>query len=51
VEGAARARNVVIEFPDMAAARACYDSPAYREAIAHRREVAEAEIVLVDGID
>ena len=27
VEGNLRPRTVVIEFPDLAAARACYDSP------------------------
>ncbi len=30
-------RFVVIEFPSMAAAKACFDSPEYREAAAFRR--------------
>jgi uncharacterized protein (DUF1330 family) len=34
-EGTARSRNVVIEFSDYAAARACYDSPEYQENIKH----------------
>ena len=32
-EGAARSRNVVIEFPDYATALACYRSPEYQENI------------------
>jgi uncharacterized protein (DUF1330 family) len=28
-EGATRSRNIVIEFPDYAAALACYNSPEY----------------------
>ncbi|KAB0682908.1 DUF1330 domain-containing protein [Aureimonas leprariae] len=51
LEGKARTRNVVIEFPSMDAAKACYDSPAYQEAKAIRREVADAEMVLVEGVE
>ena len=32
VEGASRARNVVLEFPDYATALACYRSPEYQPA-------------------
>lgn len=49
LEGAARARNVVIEFDSVAAAKACYDSPAYQAAKAIRQECAEAEMILVEG--
>lgn len=49
-EGHGRARNVVIEFPSLEAARACYDSPEYQAAKAIRVTVADGEIVLVEGI-
>lgn len=41
---------VVIEFPDMAAAHAWYDSPAYQEAKAHRLKGADYRVVLVQGL-
>jgi uncharacterized protein (DUF1330 family) len=44
-------RVVVIEFPDMAAARTWYDSPEYREARAAREGVANGYFVLVEGAD
>ena len=50
LEGDARSRNVVIEFPDLEAARACYESDVYRKAREHRLPVAEGEIVLVQGV-
>src|SRR6516164_1953488 len=50
VEGAARARNVVIEFPSFDAAIACYRSPAYQAARAHRLQASEVEIVIVEGL-
>jgi uncharacterized protein (DUF1330 family) len=49
VEGAARARNVVIEYPTVAEAYACYRSPVYQAAREHRLPVAEGEIVIVEG--
>lgn len=50
-EGAARARNVVIEFPSYQAALDCYNSPAYQAARAHRLAASEAEIVIVEGVE
>jgi len=44
VEGVA-----ILRFPDAAAARAWYDSPAYREARAHRLRGADYRAVLVAG--
>jgi uncharacterized protein (DUF1330 family) len=44
------ARIVVIEFPDLAAARAWYDGDLYREARAAREGVATARFVLVEGL-
>lgn len=49
VEGPGRARNVVIEFESMAAARDCYNSPEYQAAKLIRQKFADGEIVLVEG--
>ena len=49
VEGPGRARNVVIEFPSLQAARDCYNSPEYQAAKAIRQQYADGEIVLVEG--
>jgi len=51
VEGTCRSRLVVIEFPDYATARACYQSPEYRHAIAARQGCATADIAVVEGYD
>jgi uncharacterized protein (DUF1330 family) len=51
VEGSARSRNVVIEFPDYAAARACYDSPEYQENIKRRQPHSTADILIIEGYD
>lgn len=44
-------RVVVLEFPDVAAARAWYDSPEYREARAARENAARGSLVLVEGAE
>jgi uncharacterized protein (DUF1330 family) len=49
-EGVGRARNVVIEFDSLQTASDCFHSPEYQAAAAIRREVADGEIVLVEGI-
>lgn len=49
-EGPAHLRHVVIEFPDLAAARACYDSAEYRAARAARAGACDAQVVLVEGL-
>jgi uncharacterized protein (DUF1330 family) len=51
VEGVARARNVVLEFPSYEIALACYRSPEYAAAMAHRLDAAEAEILVIEGYD
>jgi uncharacterized protein (DUF1330 family) len=51
VEGSARTRNVVIEFPDFAAALACYRSPEYQANIKVRQPHATADIVVIEGYD
>jgi len=50
-EGSTRARTIVIEFPDYAAARACYDSPDYQENIKRRLPNATADILIIEGYD
>jgi uncharacterized protein (DUF1330 family) len=51
LEGNFRSRLVVIEFPDYAAALACYRSPEYREAMALRNGRAVADIAIVEGYE
>jgi uncharacterized protein (DUF1330 family) len=51
VEGASRARNVVIEFPSYEAALACWKSPEYQEARKLRLPVATMEIVVIEGYE
>ena len=51
VEGQSRARRVVLEFADYATALACYNSPEYAEAIALRKDVAVADVVVIEGYD
>ncbi|MDZ5697348.1 DUF1330 domain-containing protein [Chelativorans sp. M5D2P16] len=51
MEGAARQRNVVIEFPSFQAAKDCYNSPEYQEAKAIRQSVSDGELIIADGYD
>lgn len=51
MEGKGRARNVVIEFPSLQAAKDCYNSPEYQAAKAIRVTVADAEMVVVEGYE
>jgi uncharacterized protein (DUF1330 family) len=48
--GWAPARIVVLEFASMAQARAWYDSPEYRQALAIRVRHAESKVVFVEGV-
>ena len=50
LEGTARARNVVIEFPSLQHAVDCYNSPEYQIAAKIRHEIADSEMVVVEGI-
>ncbi len=49
VEAPGRARNVIIEFESLAVAKDCYNSPEYQAAKKIRQQVADGEIVLVEG--
>ncbi|MBI3435234.1 MAG: DUF1330 domain-containing protein [Proteobacteria bacterium] len=51
VEGAMRARSVVLEFPSYAAALACYHSPEYQAAAALRQGKALIDLVIIEGYD
>ena len=51
VEGDARSRNVVIEFPSYKAALECYHSAGYQAAKAIREDVSIGELVIVEGYD
>jgi uncharacterized protein (DUF1330 family) len=50
LEGKARGRNVVIEFPSLQHAVDCYNSPEYQAAAKIRQEIADAEMVVVEGV-
>ncbi|KPQ07614.1 MAG: hypothetical protein HLUCCA12_04260 [Rhodobacteraceae bacterium HLUCCA12] len=51
MEGQTRARTVVIEFPDLEAATACFHSPEYQAAKAIRDPVSTADLVIVEGYE
>lgn len=48
-EGTSRSRNVVIEFPSYEAALACWESPEYQSARSLRADIAESDLVIVQG--
>ena len=50
-EGSSRSRNVVIEFPDYAAALACYNSPEYQANIKVRQPHSVIDIIVIEGYD
>lgn len=50
-EGKSFERHVVIEFPDLESARACYLSPEYQAAKEKRDGACVAQICIVAGID
>ncbi|QFT60502.1 hypothetical protein FIU94_16860 [Sulfitobacter sp. THAF37] len=50
-EGAWRSRTVVLEFPSLADAIACYESDAYQNAKEIRLPVSEGDLVIVEGYD
>jgi uncharacterized protein (DUF1330 family) len=50
-EGKSRSRNVVIEFPDYAAALACYRSPEYQANIKVRQPHSMIDIIIIEGYD
>jgi uncharacterized protein (DUF1330 family) len=51
LEGEWRAGAVLLAFPSIEAARAWYASPDYAEALAHRDDAVERDLVIVEGLD
>jgi uncharacterized protein (DUF1330 family) len=51
MEGSSRSRNVVIEFPDYAAAVACYRSPEYQANIKVRQPHSAVDLIVIEGYD
>ncbi|MEJ1977954.1 MAG: DUF1330 domain-containing protein [Acetobacteraceae bacterium] len=50
VEGEMPEGAVIIEFPDMAAARAWYDSPAYQAAAKYRHAGSKSRAFFIEGV-
>ncbi|MFN4057473.1 MAG: DUF1330 domain-containing protein [Roseinatronobacter sp.] len=50
LEGRDRARNVVARFPSLEAAVACYNSPAYQEALSFAKNAAIRDLVVVEEV-
>lgn len=51
VEGGARQRNAVIEFPSYQAALDCYRSADYQAAIKLRAQVSTADLIIIEGYE
>ncbi|HTR12109.1 MAG TPA: DUF1330 domain-containing protein [Roseiarcus sp.] len=49
--GAAKPRQVVIEFPDYAAAIECLDSDEYKRAAEFRDAASDADLIVAEGYD
>ncbi len=50
LEGADWERHVIIEFPSLEAAEACYRSPEYQEALVFARRAVVRNAVIVEGV-
>jgi uncharacterized protein (DUF1330 family) len=50
-EGTSRSYNIVLEFADYATALACYRSPEYQAAKAHRAGAVEIDLLIIEGYD
>lgn len=51
VEGTLKGRHVIVEFPSLADAKACYFSEEYGEALRFRNAWATSDLVIVEGRD
>lgn len=51
LEGSWPGDLIVIAFPDLAKARAWYESPAYREIKRLRPDNSEGDVIIAEGVD
>jgi uncharacterized protein (DUF1330 family) len=51
LEGNDRKRNVVVRFPSLEDAVACYNSPRYQEALSHAKDASERDLVVVEEME
>ncbi len=49
LEGNERARNVIVRFPSVEAAEACYRSEAYQAALEHARDAAIRDLCVIEA--
>jgi uncharacterized protein (DUF1330 family) len=49
--GAAKSRQVIIEFPDYAGALACHESEEYKRAVEFRDKASLVDLVIAEGYD
>lgn len=49
-EGTTRTRNTIVEFPSYDAALQCYHSPEYQAARQKRADVADMDVVIIEGV-
>ena len=49
-EGPEYPRALIVEFPDIESAEACYRDPAYQDAIAVMQRACDRELIILDGI-
>ena len=50
LEGSDRPRAVLVEFPSLEAAEACYNSAEYQEALGYAKGASERDVCIVEGI-
>ena len=50
MEGTTRARCVLVEFPDIETAKTFYNSPDYKEALAHGLPASDRDYKFVEGV-
>lgn len=48
-KGTPRKHNVVVEFPSLDVARACYASPEYQAALVELNKVGEVDLIIIGG--
>lgn len=51
MEGTAKPRPVLIEFPSFQVAQDCYNSPEYQTILQLRLQAAQADLVIAEGCD